>query len=233
MIAIINQSNVVTDTEAQACVAALQVQVDRDFLPEWGLRADLKFFSKNSPIPPDAWQLIILDNSDQADALGYHDVTATGLPIGKIFAKTTIDIGDNWTVTASHELLEMLLDPDITECVTSADGNILYAKEVADACEDDSLGYQINGVLVSDFVTRLWFGSKSRSGEKKYDYMGHISAPFQLLSGGYIGILDLSRTQGWQQLAAAGKPTMKARGPVGSRRERRRIPVKDRIPSTR
>ncbi len=233
MIAIINQSTVVTDSEVLACVAALQIQVDRDFLPEWGLRADLKFFTVSEVVPPEAWQLVILDNADQAGALGYHDITASGQPLGKVFAKTTMDAGDNWTVTISHELLEMLLDPDIVECVTSLDGLTLYSKEACDACEDDSFGYQINGILVSDFVTRMWFGSRSRSGETKYDFQNKITAPFQLLSGGYIGVLDLSKTQGWTQLTARDeKARLKARAPIGSRRERRRIASQDRIPST-
>ncbi len=233
MIAIINQSTVVSDTEVKACVAALQIQVDRDFQPEWGLRADLKFFSATELVPSTAWQLVILDNADQADALGYHDLTASGLPIGKVFAKTTIQAGDSWTVTTSHELLEMLLDPDIVECVTSFDGLTLYSKEACDACEGDQFGYQIGAILVSDFVTRMWFGSKSRAGEVKYDFMGKINASFQLLPGGYTGILDLSTTRGWQQITADKKPNMKARGQVGSRRERRTIPPNQRIASTR
>src|SRR6266571_4314023 len=64
-----------------------------------------------------SWWLVILDTSDVADALGYHDFTPAGRPIGKVFAQS--DIMDNleWTVTASHELLEMLADPDIVRTV--------------------------------------------------------------------------------------------------------------------
>ena len=32
--------------------------------------------------------MLVLDTSDQAGALGYHDVTPQGLPLGKVFAKT-------------------------------------------------------------------------------------------------------------------------------------------------
>ena len=54
-----------------------------------------------------------LDDSDQASALGYHDMTSEGLPLGKVFGTTNLKFGTNWTVTASHELLEMLGDPSI------------------------------------------------------------------------------------------------------------------------
>ena len=35
----------------------------------------------------------------------------------------------------------------------------LYAYEVCDACEADQFGYDIDGVLVSDFVFPSWFES--------------------------------------------------------------------------
>jgi len=36
------------------------------------------------------------------------------------------------------------------------DGKI-YALEVCDAVESDKLGYEIDGVMVSDFITPAWF----------------------------------------------------------------------------
>jgi hypothetical protein len=36
-----------------------------------------------------------------------------GFPIGKVFAASDLKAGTSWTVTASHELLEMLGDPNI------------------------------------------------------------------------------------------------------------------------
>jgi hypothetical protein len=34
---------------------------------------------------PDGWWLVFLDNSDQAGALAYHDLTNEGLPLSKVF----------------------------------------------------------------------------------------------------------------------------------------------------
>jgi hypothetical protein len=227
-IAITNSSTVLTDDQVQAAVPALQIQVHRDFAPVWGIDADLTFIPQGGPIPPTSWQLVVFDNSDQAGALGYHDLTPQGLPLGKIFAGTDIQYGEQWTVTASHELLEMLGDPDInlTAFVQSTDtAGRLYAYEVCDACEADNLGYQINGVLVSDFVYPAWFESFWQQGATQFDQQGRISAPFQLLAGGYIGIFDVSAGSGWSQITAQGAPhEYKARARVGSRRERRTIP---------
>src|SRR5262245_48266858 len=92
-VAVINASTVVQDNEAQATVPALQTQVHRDFAPAWGIDADLTFVPKGSQPAVDTWWLVILDNSDQAGALGYHDITSQGLPLGKVFAGTDRQYG--------------------------------------------------------------------------------------------------------------------------------------------
>ena len=86
-ISIINASTVLTDAQVSKVVPALQTQVHRDFYPAWGIDADLTFVPKGSKPVKGTWQLVILDNSDQAGALGYHDLTKDGLPLGKVFRK--------------------------------------------------------------------------------------------------------------------------------------------------
>lgn len=227
-VALINESTAVTDAQVQTAMAALQIQVSRDFAPAWGIDAQLNFIADKTqnPLAPGQWQLIILDNSDQAGALGYHDLTDEGLPMGKVFAGTDIQYGSQWTVTASHELLEMLADPDINLTAFIESGphsGILYAYEVADAVEDDSLGYQINGTLVSDFVLPSWFETFQTNGP--FDYQKQVQSPLQLLSGGYIGIYDIKKGGGWTQLTADQRgERYETRPRVGSRRDKRRTP---------
>lgn len=242
-ISFINASTAVTDDEAKQVMDALQIQVSRDFAPVWGVDASLIFVPSGISPAPGTWWLTVLDNSDQAGALGYHDITPDGLPIGKIFAGTDKAIGSSWSVTASHELLEMLGDPDIN--LTVLVDNILYAYEVGDAVEADELGYLINGVLVSDFVFPSWFETFRKPGTQ-FDFGGHVAAPLQLLPGGYIGYLDITSGQGWQQRTAEVAATntgsdhvlrnmaalRKMRAPVGSRRERRRTPKESWTAST-
>jgi hypothetical protein len=245
-IAVINSSTVLKDADVSLAVQALQKQATNDFAPAWQADADLTFVPSGSKPAAGTWWLVILDNSDQAGALGYHDLTSEGLPIGKVFAGSDIQLGYQWTVTASHELLEMLADPDINLTVfVQADptSGRLYAYEVCDACEADKFGYQINGLTVSDFVYPAWFESFWAPSSTQFDFSKKIQAPFQLLAGGYIGVFDVTAGTGWQQVTAA--PTglnaldpaalaqaMKsvtpyrydARPRTGSRRERRRTP---------
>jgi len=217
---IINASTVLKDSQIELIMAALQTQVSRDFSAAWGLDADLKFVPTGTApdaMDPEAWQLVVLDNSDQAGALGYHDFTSQGLPIGKVFAGTDIQYGNSWMVTISHELLEMLADPEINLCAM-VDGK-LYAYEACDAVEDDALAYRVDNVLLSDFVWPSWFAPTAKG---PYDQAGHVSKPLELAPGGYISVMNVYGF-GWKQVN--GDPSMQTvRAPVGSRRERRTAP---------
>jgi hypothetical protein len=167
----------------------------------------------------------MLDDSDQAGALGYHDLTDDGMPLGKVFAGTDLKFGSEWTVTASHELLEMLADPNINLTVfiqRDDSSGRLYAYEVCDACEADALGYKINNVLVSDFVFPSWFEDFRVPNSTQFDFGSHLTKPLELAGGGYIGIFDITSGNGWTQLTAQRIKHMSVRGDVGTRRERRR-----------
>ncbi len=226
-ISVINESTVLTDADVTPVVAALQQQVTNDFRPIWGTDAELKMVPQGTPAPAGTWELVILDDSDQAGALGYHDLTTDGLPLGKVFAASDLKAGTSWSVTASHELLEMLADPNINLTAFVQNANTtgtLYAYEVCDACEDDSFGYQINNILVSDFVYPAWFESFRAEGSTQFDRLNKIQNPLELLPGGYIGVFSVSDGSGWQQQTAEKIPTnTRQRGHVGSRRERRAI----------
>ncbi len=218
-VALVNASTVVSDAALAPILAALQIQVTRDAGPIWDLGPiTLVQVDKGGIAAPGSWQLIILDDSDQADALGYHDWTAGGLPIGKVFAKSDLQAGSSLSVTISHELLEMLVDPWI--CYTVQTGSSFLALEVGDPCEDDSFGYKIGDVLVSDFVTPAWFDGSTAP----YDYGKHVTSAGQILLNGYIG--QWTPQAGWQQITSGQQPTPSARfrAPIGSRRERRRTP---------
>jgi hypothetical protein len=222
-VAVINQCTVLTDAQVQAATNAMQVQVTRDFAPVYGIDAKLTFVPKGQTPATGSWWIVIADDSDMAGALGYHDLTNEGLPISKVFAKTDMKYGANWTITFSHEVLEMLADPWINLCVfnqTSNNTGKLYAYEVCDTCEADIYSYSIDGVQVSDFAYPAWFGVPGATG--KLDHMGHVRAPLQILSGGYIGEFDVTAGGGWSQLESEHvRHAHRNNYKIGSRRERR------------
>jgi hypothetical protein len=210
VIAITNVSTCLTDPQVEAALTSLQRQVSLDFKAYWDLDCELIFLPKEKSLIAGWWQISIVDDPDQAGALGYHELTSQGTPLGKVFARLDLQSGASWTVTLSHELLEMLADPWINWCAQGSDGRV-YALEVCDAVEADALGYEIDGVLVSDFVTPSWFNPAQAD---RFDFKRHISKPLQLASGGYISVLDAG---GWTQSSAQGITA----APVGSRRQRR------------
>lgn len=222
-ISVINSSTVLTDTQIAPVVRALQIQVTRDFANVYGIDAILTQVPKGQTPDVTSWWLVFLDTSDQAGALGYHDLTSTGLPLAKVFAKTDIDNNESWSVTASHELLEMLADPWINLCVfvqTSNTVGKLYSYEVCDTCE--SFNYDINGIKVSDFAFPAWWGVPGSP--NKFDFLGQVKQVLEILPGGYIGEFDVMKGGGWKQLThseASTVKTHKLEPKMGSRRERR------------
>lgn len=203
-IAILNRTSVLRDELVRPVVAALQTQVTRDFAPIWGRGADLVFVPSGALPPAGAWQLVLADTSDEAGALGYHDFTHEGLPLGKVGVKTSMADGGRWEVTASHEVLEILADPDIIRCVfiqRSARSGLIVAYEVCDAVEADQLGYDIGGIPVSDFVTPEWFESGRPPGVA-FSFRKNVAAPLTLARGGYISVFRVGRSAGWTQVTA-------------------------------
>jgi hypothetical protein len=168
----------------------------------------------------------ILDDSDQAGALGYHTLDTKKHPLGFVFAKSDQDAGLSWTVTASHELLEMLGDPYANLSVQIRDDGTAVAYETADAVEADNLGYTIGSTLVSDFVLPSWFIAGSPG---PWDLKGHCTGPLQLLPGGYIGVWVPGK--GWTQATARGD---EARHVAGARfmlrKEGRALPDDAQVP---
>lgn len=230
-IQISNESSVLADNQVQTVVPALQTQVSRDFAPKWGVDADIEFVTKGQ-LDPSKWWLIIFDDSDQPGALGYHDLNPSGLPIGKVFAKTDIQDGLQWTVTTSHELLEMLADPDINLAVLIQPDQqtaTLYAYEVCDAVEADQFGYDIDGILVSDFVYPSYFETMFyNKANEEFDYQNILKniVP-DMLPGGYMLAWDIYSGSGWYQIFADRpsyiKGMRRSRPRIGSRRERKRM----------
>src|SRR5581483_9090214 len=211
-----------SDDKIHAVTRALAQQLKDDFGPAWRTGAHLGFVPSSAKPPAGWWTLAVLDTADVAGALGYHDLTPDGKPLGMAFAGTDRQYGNEISVTLGHELLEMLGDPYINLSAQAPDGKF-YAWEDCDAVEADSLGYQVQGVQLSDFVYPAWFGN----GAGKLDQCGHCSSPLEVTPGGYISVFDPGSGQGWTQVQASFEDVASAAElysalpPVGSRRERR------------
>jgi hypothetical protein len=217
-IAVINESTAVADAAVQGMLSAFGQQWNNDLRPVWGVdEATFVWTPQGQPPPDGSWWLVFLDDSDQADALAYHDLTDQGLPISKVFVKTIAADKASLSVGASHELVEMAVDPWLNSAYQDPQG-VFWAGEIADPVEDDQYGYEIGGVLVTDFVTPNWFAHANA--QAQIDLQNHALKPFEVLTGGYAQKFDPQ--QGWVQVTGskAARSAM-AKAAAGSRRERR------------
>ncbi len=208
VLALKNQSTVVTDAELVKAAAALQIQLDRDWLPLWHSTAKIVVLDRTQPVPAGAWPIYIMDTSDMSDALGYH-YNVRGTPYGRVFAKTGIDNGYAWTITLSHEIVEIMGNPLVNATVlrmNSANSATLYMMETGDPVEADNLGYKIDGIALSDFVTPAWFDVEATVRGTRYDFAGHCTAPFQILPGGYMSVMNLPGPLTWTSINARNLP---------------------------
>ncbi len=161
-------------------IAAMRVFIDEHVAPVWGTPAKLV---KSTGYVKGTWAMVFLDNADQPGALAYHDLTPDGMPQAKVFVKTTLDNGDLVSVSASHQLVEMLVDPAIKLTTTGPDPNLIYAYESADPVEETN--FPVNGITMSNFVYPAYFEASLKPGSVQFDHLKRVTIPFQILSGGY------------------------------------------------
>lgn len=163
-----------------ALIAALQAYVDQHIVPFWGTPAKL---IKTKGFVKKAWAIVFLDDADTPGALAYHDLTPEGMPLSKVFVRTTIANGDLVSVSASHELVEMLVDPAINLMTTGPDPKTIYAYESADPVE--ALSFTVKGIPMSDFVYPAYFEVFHKPGSVTFDHLNKVKKPFEILKGGY------------------------------------------------
>jgi hypothetical protein len=172
-------------------IQALQVFNDTYFSPVWGTPCKLVVVPSLNSIPPKAWQMLFLDDPDEADAFGYHDLAKNGQPVSKVFVKVSLQANEKVSVTACHELCEMLIDPGCQLWADDGKGKF-WAYEMCDAVEEST--FMVDGVEMSDFVHPAYFESFRKKGTSKFDHLALLKAPFTLLKGGYSIIRQGNRT---------------------------------------
>src|SRR5438552_94485 len=103
-VALVSQVPQLGLTEVTAVSAALQRQVTRDFGPIWEVAATVDAFDSLRHVPPGYWPIVVKRNIGFDGAAGIH-LDRNGQPFA------LVQFSDNWSLTASHECLEMLADP--------------------------------------------------------------------------------------------------------------------------
>ena len=199
-------------------VDAVKAQVAQHFAPAWSIAATvaahaapIDFKADRDTFKADAIVYVtnLADDPDKVeDALGYHSRTNAGVPFGFVFMDVVQKFHESWTVTLSHEVMELLLDPDVNLMVLGPHPNdphptdpqslVLRPYEVADPVQGDS--YEIDAgtakVKVSNFVLPGYFVPEYASAP--VDWMRTDLQPFGVRRGGYFDYFDLTANK-WER----------------------------------
>lgn len=190
--ALIADPNVVDPGLLSAVAGALQIQVSRDVAPAppngWGVGATVVAAPVGQSSPNGAWPIYITNQVSNPQAFGYH-TAYNGQPFGIV---QLVPEPVHWAFYASHELLEMLIDPfgSSLRSAPSIDPDpsrhgspVSYLLEICDPVQQPNIGYAINGFVMSNFVLPPFFDPPAGL---RCDRLGLTSGPLSLLPGGTI-----------------------------------------------
>lgn len=187
IVAVIDKTGRISAAEMSRAVAAFQRQVSEHLAPVYGVNAEIIACRYESEAPSGAWFTWIVDTMDTEGLNGYHFVdninqkivgtvvkgyavgTASGNPFG------LVKYSSSWTITASHEIIEKLVNPWLDRQVTQVDADkdgiasedLLM--EIADPVQANA--YSIDGVLVTNFVYPEYYTDVLAVSGRIYDHI--------------------------------------------------------------
>jgi len=205
LISVINHTGgKIADDAVQGTLRAINRQIRDDFEPYWSMGGELRLEGRSVDKPDETTladmrgeAVIYLWNAaDVAGAMGYHDANYRGIPYGFVFTDIAEELGEPWSVTLSHEALELIGDPEVNLLVKGPHPrkphHVFHWYEMCDAVQAET--YSVDGVAVSNFVLPLYFTGSEELGGRN-DFLGHAHdgrtlQSFGVNPGGYIGFFD-------------------------------------------
>lgn len=189
-VALVDDTGQIPAQQLAQAAGALSQQVAADFAPVWKVNATVGAYPQ---APAGVWAIHVQAQLDQPGALGYH-TSENNQPV------SLVEFTPDWTITVSHELLEMLADPWGNRMhpaelpagleahhqdfgLPSPTSRVSYLLEVADPCEARS--YPLGGVSVSDFLLPGWYRTMPAR-HPAYSHAGGCAQPRQVADGGYV-----------------------------------------------
>ncbi len=198
-VALVSESSRISTSDLASVSAALQKQASRDLVQFWDVKATVDAFPRLEDIPVGYWPIIVMDDIQTQGAAGVHE-DKNGQPFALV---TSSDQLEGWSLTASHEMIEMLVDPfgnrlEAGDSPKADQGRVQILVEACDPSEAANFAYTVNGVLVSDFYSPRFFDPVAAPGVR-YSFTGAIEEPRQVLRGGYLSWHDVASDTWWQE----------------------------------
>ena len=202
---IANLTTTIDDDAFAAAVAAISLQASRDFQPEWGAAATitgtrLDLNGGRAAIDAAAGAVVYVGEASDdpttgtAGVFGYHSNNLGQTPYAFVYLDVCAQYGEAWSCTLSHEVLELLADPTAVLSVSGpapasagAPGEtVSYGLAVCDPTQSDT--YQVDGVTVSNFVNKAYFGMAG--GGAATNHLGLPLIAFGVRPQGYVQYED-------------------------------------------
>lgn len=193
---IVNNSTL-SQLEVQQAISAINFQLAR-FGYEWSILAQCTLVgSRGKTISMKElrgeailYLFNVPKNKPSDNALGWHDMDRYGVAHGIVY---TDYYDEPWTVTLSHEVLEIVLNPHVNRlCMAkhpTKSHNVYYWYEACDPVQAQT--YKLFGVEVSDYVLPMYFTPAEEPGMLlSYTGIHPDLKSFGVAPGGYAGFYD-------------------------------------------
>ena len=193
VVAILNESRLVTDAQGKAIVSALNSLLPT-FCADWNMRPVSAVYYPRNTLSPIPLKCYIYDTTASPKELGIDEET-DDVPYAKVFAKKILDAGGavlaasggpTVAQTISHEVFEMLADLRGNSWWADYSGSSLYAAEVCDPVVSNRVVVNVGAALVqmSDWILPAWSDPQASKGP--FNHLDTLMNPMSVDKGGYI-----------------------------------------------
>lgn len=161
-IALVSRVGALQHAELSRVAAAIDRQVREHLMSVWEVEGTVRAFGSHEDVPDDHVLCTVIPPNPHDGIAGVHK-TENGEPFANV------EYGSSWSLTASHEILEMIVDPTCDLVMDGiapvvGGGEVEFLAEICDPVQ--TRGYLCNNELVSDFVTPEYYATKKKAGRR-------------------------------------------------------------------
>lgn len=157
---------------------ALHGYINNVVSQDWGVNMAV-YASRILTPRPGEMRLYLHDRPDTPSAPAQHIWGTDGDPEGTVYVGLCTDWGLPWTRAASHEAIEMVLDPWVNRYIWAA--GHAWAHEVCDPVSEHDV--PVETYAMSNYVLPAYY---REGGKGPYDHLGKLTAPLSFSPKGYL-----------------------------------------------
>lgn len=190
-VALVSRSTRARPEELAVVASAINTQVVKDLAPMWNISGTVAYMPSEQSAADYPFKAYIVDDPNRNSGIHVHEAS------GQVFALIKYEPGLRWSIAASHEILEMLVDPFLNRTYPGASPTnppvpVHYVVEICDPVQ--ACSYEIDllhKVLVSDFCLPAYY--RTGPPANQFSFRGNVSSPGDVAIGGYVSWITNNR----------------------------------------